>query len=177
MFRSTYILFCLCLLMVLVVPVSAKSLGPQNPPYGFYEFTWGIDVCDLLGFSLLKSDKYGKDYSRKNENTAFEGVPINAVTYKTFDNKFHMVTVMFSGENNFEKLFSNFNTKYGDYSELKSEQGFSKYVEYSWYFNYLGASSKKHLATVRLTYNHVTKSGEFSFSNRQLGPPPSLFFK
>ena len=177
MLRPIYLLICLCGLMTFITPAVAEAFGPQNPPFGFHELTWGVDIGNMQGFKLEKSDKYGKYYSRNNENLVFEGMALKSVTYKTFENKFHMVTVIFAGQSNFENLVSSFKIKFGEYSELKSERGFTKDIEYSWYFYYFGKGDKKHIATVRLKYDVDTNKGEFSWSNMQYGPPLSAFWR
>ena len=106
MLRPIYLLICLCVLMTFITPAVAETLGPQNPPFGFHELTWGVDIGNMEGFKLEKSDKYGKYYSRNNENLFFEGVALKSVIYKTFENKFHMVTAIFAGQSNFDNLVS-----------------------------------------------------------------------
>ncbi|MEK6725716.1 MAG: hypothetical protein AABY54_04085 [Deltaproteobacteria bacterium] len=162
--------------MTFIAPAITEAFGPQNPPSGFHELSWGVDIGNMKGFKLEKSDKYGKHYSRNNEDLAFEGVPLKSVTYKTFENKLHMVTLTFEGQSNFEKLASNSKNKYAEYSELKSEHGFNKDIEYSWYFYYFSKSEKKHIATVRLKYDFTTNKGELSLSNMQYSPPLRLYF-
>ena len=140
--RRNCLLICLYVLMTFIAPAITEAFGPQNPPSGFHELSWGVDIGNMKGFKLEKSDKYGKHYSRNNEDLAFEGVPLKSVTYKTFENKLHMVTLTFEGQSNFEKLASNSKNKYAEYSELKSEHGFNKDIEYSWYFYYFSKSEK-----------------------------------
>jgi hypothetical protein len=173
--RSAFLIICSCVLLVLVTSNMAEAIGPQNPPYGFHELTWGIDIGNIPRFKLEKSDKYGKYYSRNNESLDFEGLNLKSVIYKTYENKFHMVTAIFAGQNNFESLVSNFKTKFGEYSELKSELGFKKDIEYSWYFYHFGKGAKRHIATVRLKYNLENNKGEFTWTSMQYGPPLSSF--
>lgn len=173
----TYPLMCLFGLMSFIIPTMAEAFGPQNPPSGFHELTWGVDIGNMQGFKLEKSDKYGKYYSRNNESLVFEGVALKSVTYKTFENKFHMVTAIFAEQSNFENLVSTFKNKFGEYSELKSEHGFKKDLEYAWYFYYFGKGDKKHIATVRLKYDFDDSKGEFSWSNMQYAPPMSIFWR
>ena len=176
MFRHISLIICLVVLMTFITTTITEAFGPQNPPVGFHDLSWGVDIGNMKGFKLEKSDKYGKYYSRNKEDLVFEGIALKSVTYKTFENKFHMVALTFEGQSNFEKLVSNSKNKFGEYSELKSEHGFNKDIEYSWYFYYFGKGEKKHMATVRLKYNFDTNKGEFSSSNMQYGPPLSIYF-
>ena len=130
---------------------------------------------NMKGFKLEKSDKYGKYYSRNNETLDFEGLNLKSVTYKTYENKFHMVIATFVGQKSFESLASNFKTQDSEHSELKSEFGSMKDIQYSWYFYHFGKGTKKHIATVRLNFNFENNKGEFTWSSIQYGPPLPLF--
>ena len=63
-------------LVIFAIPIVAECIAPQNPPSGFHDLVWGVDIGKMHDFKLEKADRYGKYYVRLNEDQNYEGVAL-----------------------------------------------------------------------------------------------------
>lgn len=145
------------------------------PALGFNDIKWGSNLDNISEFIIIKTDKYGKYYSRNNDIAKVFGVSMDSITYKTHKNKFYLTNGKFSSKKNYNLLLEALTKKlgkpWGFNKDLKKEDA-------SWnIYSSTQNNKKEQIARVVIKIDYLNQVGEFIWVNTKYRPDISLYWK
>jgi len=142
---------------------SKEEKGTEyKPSVGFKDIKWGSNLSNISGFTISKSNKYGKDYSHKYKILKLFGVSMDTVLYRTHQDKFYLFSGKFKEAKNYNLLLTILKEKHGQPSNFNKDL---KQENTSWDIYTSIENNKKKLVRITIKINYLTQLGEIIFLN------------